>query len=107
MEKRLQAGERSLSILAQGQVFVRLELLYPGAETELLLACCPGNAVFVGENVPRHPQVASLLLPAKLICAAGLDAALPPTTIAPTGLPSRKPASEAAGVSVVGSPVKK
>src|SRR3984893_503054 len=48
-----------------------------------------------------------LLLPASPSCACGLDAALPPTTTAPTGSPTRNPGTLAAGVPGVGSPVKK
>ena len=48
-----------------------------------------------------------LLLPASPTCACGLEAALPPTTTAPTGFPSRNPGTSAAGVPGVGSPVKK
>ena len=48
-----------------------------------------------------------LLLPASPSCACGLDAWLPPTTTAPTGRPEINPATDAAGVPGVGSPVKK
>src|ERR1700688_4685275 len=48
-----------------------------------------------------------LLLPARPIEACGFDAALPPTTTAPTGCPSRNPGTLACGVPGVGSPVKK
>src|SRR5580693_6365240 len=48
-----------------------------------------------------------LLLPAKPIEAWGLEAALPPTTTAPTGSPTRNPGTVAAGVPGVGSPRKK
>src|SRR5271168_2230813 len=48
-----------------------------------------------------------LLLPANPIDACGFEAALPPTTTAPTGSPSRNPGTVAAGVPGVGSPAKK
>src|SRR5260221_3091524 len=48
-----------------------------------------------------------LLLPASPNVAAGFDAALPPTTTAPTACPSRNPGTFAAGVPGVGSPEKK
>ena len=48
-----------------------------------------------------------LLLPAKPMDACGFDAALPPTTTAPTGFPNKKPGTVAAGVPGVGAPVKK
>src|SRR5260370_28405645 len=48
-----------------------------------------------------------LLLPASPREACGMDAALPPTTTAPTGRPTRKPGTLAAGVPGAGSPVKK
>src|SRR6185369_3991413 len=48
-----------------------------------------------------------LLLPANPICAWGFEAALPPTTTAPTGRPNKNPGTLAAGVPGVGSPVKK
>src|SRR5215470_2979335 len=48
-----------------------------------------------------------LLLPARPMLACGFEAALPPTTTAPTGRPARNPGTDAAGVPGVGSPVKK
>src|SRR5262249_20766028 len=48
-----------------------------------------------------------LLLPARPTCACGFEAALPPTTTAPTGCPNRKPGTFSAGVPGVGKPVKK
>ena len=38
-----------------------------------------------------------LLLPARPICACGFEAALPPTTTAPTGRPARKPGTRGGG----------
>src|ERR1700730_8263130 len=47
------------------------------------------------------------LLPASPSCAGGLDAALPPTTTAPTGSPTRNPSTLLAGVPGGTSPVQK
>src|SRR3977135_1010853 len=48
-----------------------------------------------------------LFLPASPSCACGLDAALPPTTTAPTGSPTRNPGTLAAGVPGGRAPAKK
>ena len=138
-----------LPVLAESDVFVRLKLLKPRAEAELVAAAREGDAIFIGINVARDVQIAAVIasgqtelsrrigsgtathnqrtgtcprpsasdnaigfstctcLPAWPIAAWGLDAALPPTTAAPTGNPARKPGTLAAGVPGVGSPAKK
>src|SRR5271155_3154261 len=72
--------------------------------------CLPCDQVTRSSYVNRFRAIGrllSLLLPARPTCACGFDAALPPTTTAPTGSPARKPGTPAAGVPGVGSPVKK
>ena len=107
-EKRLQAGEGRLAVLAQRDGFVRLELLDPCAEAELVRAVRPGSpGLRRCRRLRAMVRLLPLLLPARPICACGFEAALPPTTTAPTWCPVRKPGTLAAGVPGVGSPVKK
>ena len=60
-----EAGEGGLAVLAESNVFVRLELLEPGTEIELMLAVRPTHAVFVGIEVARDGEIAAVVAAGK------------------------------------------
>ena len=85
-KKGRQAGERRLAVLAEGDGLIRLKGLEPGAESELVAAAV--DTVMRSSKVNKlraTRRLLPLLLPASPTCACGLEAALPPTTTAPTG----------------------
>ena len=59
--KRVDAAERSLAELAERQLFVRLKLLKPHAEAELMLAVGQRHLVFIGEDIPEDIQIRSVV----------------------------------------------
>ena len=86
LQESRQAGERGLSELAERDRFIRLESLKPRSKSELMASARQRDAVLEGEEIARNVRSLPLLLPARPTCACGFDAALPPTTTAPTGM---------------------
>src|SRR5580698_6507052 len=60
-QKRLQAGKRGLSVLAEGQRLVRLELLKPSAKGELMDAMGQADLVFICIKVARDGKIAAVV----------------------------------------------
>ena len=56
-----EAAEGGLAVLAERDVFVGLELLEPGAEAELMAAARERDAIFVGVQIARDPEVAAVV----------------------------------------------
>ena len=50
-----------MAVLAERDGFVRLELLEPRAEAELMSTVRPAQAVFIGEQVAGHGEVAAIV----------------------------------------------
>ena len=61
LQERLQTGKGRLSILAERQILVRPQPLEPAAHGELVAAFGERDAVFVGEQVSRHAQIAAVV----------------------------------------------
>ena len=57
----LMPRERGLPVLTERELFVRLKLLKPRAESELVPAVRELHLVLVGENVAEHVQVGSVV----------------------------------------------
>ena len=57
----MQAGEGRLSELAEREGFVRLERLEPRAEAELMASADERHAIFIGEEIARDAQIASVV----------------------------------------------
>ncbi len=61
LQECLQAGERRLAVLAERQCLIGLQALEPCAECELMAAVRKRQLVFVGKNIARYPQIASVV----------------------------------------------
>ena len=57
----MQAGEGGLAILAERDILVRLELLYPNAEFELLTSFGPRYLVLVRIKVAGNMKIAAVV----------------------------------------------
>jgi hypothetical protein len=60
-KKCLQAGKGSLPVLAEVDCFIRLKLLEPGAETELVRTVGQSHAIFIRIQIAVDIQVASVV----------------------------------------------
>ncbi len=61
MQERLQAGEGGLSKLAEGNRFVGLKTLEPGAEFELMTPARERDVILEGVQVSRNGQIAPIV----------------------------------------------
>src|SRR5262249_20766027 len=65
LQERCQAGEGCLAVLAQRDVFVRLERLHPCTKGEAMAAARPRNLVFEGKKVAVDGEVTAVVAPSE------------------------------------------